>query len=487
MQSWRSGGFSSARQGPASPPPAVCPERLGPASRAGSGGAGGCGSQTSARAFTSHRERPGGMGAVCPRASRRPALPATRPGPPAPPPPAPGARSPALASGGSATVSSSPRRRRGTEDLLSPVSKMCPSEMRTLWHRWSPVFISLAALFSKVTEGRGALESIQRFSLLPTYLPVTYRVHGADAAFFLKEADQDVMRNSSLQSRVESFLVHRARRPPALSASYGPFSARQAVPPDLLLPPAGPPGAGAGGALSPGQRLQAHILRDDVYPGRPTVQVLFHVLGRGDWAEPEPLPCLRVFAFRETREVRGSCRLRGELGLCVAELRLPASWFSAPAVVAGRRRPVGPAMGSAVQLYYTVHPGDAHGDCAHGDPDEAGPPLQRIGSVFLHQALQPPALRELRLDDNVAVHYLPQTAHQGDVLTFPVSVSRNCTEDQFTLRNQTRSAGRVPSRQGVHKLWASRFQLQLSYRMFFAEVGAYVDTKAFNEGSFFWM
>ncbi|XP_066219901.1 transmembrane protein 132D-like [Saccopteryx leptura] len=372
---------------------------------------------------------------------------------------------------------------------------MCPSEMGTLWHRWSPVFISLAALFSKVTEGRGALESIQRFSLLPTYLPVTYRVHGADAAFFLKEADQDVMRNSSLQSRVESFLVHRARRPPALSASYGPFSARQAVPPDLLLPPAGPPGAG--GALYPGRRLQAHILREDIYPGQPTVQVLFHVLGRSDWDEPEPLPCLRVFAFRETREVRSSCRLHGELGLCVAELRLPSGWFSAPVVVAGRRRPVDPAAGSAAQLYYTVHPGDARGDCARGDPDEAEPPLQRIGSVFLHQARRTPALRELRLDDNVAVHYLPQTAHQGDVLTFPVSVSRNCTEDQFTLRTSGDANG-APSKpdqvcwprtslQGVHKLWALRCQLQLSHRMFFVEVGAYVDTKGFNEGSFFSM
>ncbi|MEJ1282122.1 hypothetical protein NN561_013075 [Cricetulus griseus] len=29
------------------------------------------------------------------------------------------------------------------------VSRMCPSEMGTLWHLWSPVLISLAALFSK--------------------------------------------------------------------------------------------------------------------------------------------------------------------------------------------------------------------------------------------------------------------------------------------------------------------------------------------------
>ncbi|KAM5199405.1 transmembrane protein 132D [Hipposideros larvatus] len=326
---------------------------------------------------------------------------------------------------------------------------MRPSEMGTLWHRWSPVLISLAALFSKVTQSRGALESVQRFSLLPTYLPVTYRVQHADLAFFLKEANQDVMRNSSLQSRVESFLVYKARRPPALHASYGPFSTQQALGRDLLLP-AGP--FGFSGQFSLNWRLKAHILRDRVYPGRPTVQVLFHVVGR-DWAERSPgeqLPCLRVFAFRETREVRGGCRLRGDLALCVAQLQLLSSWFSAPAAPAGRRRPAERAEGSAVELYYAVLAGDERGDCARerprtggGDVDESGPPLQRIGTVFLYQTHSRPPLRELRLDRNVAVHYLPKTARPGDVLTFPVSVSRNATEDRFTLRVKVKKGLRV--------------------------------------------
>uniref|UniRef100_A0A671FRE8 Transmembrane protein 132D n=2 Tax=Rhinolophus ferrumequinum TaxID=59479 RepID=A0A671FRE8_RHIFE len=332
---------------------------------------------------------------------------------------------------------------------------MCPSEMGTPWHHWSPVLISLAALFSKVTQSRGALESIQRFSLLPTYLPVTYRVQHADASFFLKEANQDVMRNSSLQSRVESFLVYKAQQPPVLNASYGPFSAQQALGRDLLLP-ASP--FGFSGQFALNWKLKAHILRDRVYPDRPTVQVLFHVVGR-DWAERSPgeqLPCLRVFAFRETREVRGGCRLRGDLGLCVAQLQLLASWFSAPAVLAGRKRPAEPAEGSAVELYYAVHAGDERGDCARGpsrtsggagtgrsDLDESGPPLQRIGTVFLYQAHSRPPLRELRLDGNVAVHYLPKTARHGDVLTFPVSVSRNSTEDRFTLRVKVKKGLRV--------------------------------------------
>ncbi|XP_005403053.1 PREDICTED: transmembrane protein 132D isoform X1 [Chinchilla lanigera] len=323
---------------------------------------------------------------------------------------------------------------------------MCPSEMGTLWHVWSPVLIGLAALSSEVTESRGILESIQRFSLLPTYLPVTYHINNADVSFFLKEANQDIMRNSSLQSRVESFLIYKSKQLPALNASYGPFSIEQVVPQDLLLP-ANP--FGFTNTFSLNWKLKASILREKIYPSRPKVQVLFHLVGR-DWDDARPaerLPCLRVFAFRETREVRGSCRLAGDLGLCVAELEVPAAWFSAPTVVAGRRKAAEQPEGSPVELYYSMQPGDARWDCAqedrwrtdgirtgHNDIDESGPPLHRIGSVFLYQTHGSPTLKELRLDSNVAVHYVPKTARQGDVLTFPILVSRNCTEDRFTLR-----------------------------------------------------
>ncbi|XP_052024252.1 transmembrane protein 132D [Apodemus sylvaticus] len=322
---------------------------------------------------------------------------------------------------------------------------MCPSEMGPLWYLWSPVLISLAALFSKVTEGRGILESIQRFSLLPTYLPVTYHINNADVSFFLKEANQDIMRNSSLQSRVESFLIYKSRRLPVLNASYGPFSLEQVVPQDLMLP-SNP--FGFTNAFSLNWRLKAYILQEKVYLSHPKVQVLFHIVGR-DWDDhrDENLPCLRVFAFRETQEVRGSCQLDGALGLCVAQLEMLPGWFSPPSVVSGRRRPTEQPEGSPVELYYAVQPGDERGDCAkedsrksgsapagHNDVDESSPPLHRIGSVFLRETPSSPPLKELRLDSNVAVHYVPKTVRQGDVLTFPISVSRNCTEDRFTLR-----------------------------------------------------
>ncbi|KAI1233170.1 hypothetical protein IHE44_0006376 [Lamprotornis superbus] len=298
-----------------------------------------------------------------------------------------------------------------------------------------------------VAESRGILESIQRFSLLPTYLPVTYRIHNADVSFFLKEANQDIMRNSSLQSRVESFLIYKSKSPPVLNASYGPFSVEQAVPQDLMLP-SNP--FGSANKFPYNWKLQAYILSSKIYLSKPRVQVLFHVVGR-DWAEQSPaerLPCLRVFAFRETRQVRGSCRLRGHLGLCVAQLELLPAWFSPPSVLTGRKKHQDSSQGSPVELYYSIQAGgdddddgggDGRGECGRksnggrNDIDESGPPLQRIGSVFLYQTHAAPSLTEMRLDNNIVIRYAPKAVKQGDILTFLVSVAKNSTEDQFTL------------------------------------------------------
>ncbi|XP_047553811.1 transmembrane protein 132C isoform X1 [Lutra lutra] len=304
----------------------------------------------------------------------------------------------------------------------------------------------LGALLGRVIEGRGVTDNVPRFSSLPPFLPVSYRILGAETSFFLKEAHQDVMRNSSLHTRVESFFTYKAKRPPVLNASYGPFSVQKIVPLELMV---------TSNFLGPTSKfglnwkLKVHILRDKVYLSQPKVQVLFHLLGR-DWAAPSPgerLPCLRLFAFRETREVRAGCRLQGALGLCVAELELLAAWFGPPSVVAGRKKAPGPPEGSPVELYYSVQPGDTRGDCAGGDfrkgnairpgkdgLDEAMPHLQRIGAVSLYRAQDTAQLSELRLDSNVVIWLPSRPVKQGDVVTAYVTVASNSTVDLFILR-----------------------------------------------------
>ncbi|KAL9833961.1 transmembrane protein 132C-like [Geothlypis trichas] len=305
----------------------------------------------------------------------------------------------------------------------------------------------LGALLCGVTECRGVLDNNQRFSSLPTYLPVSYRLFNAETSFFLKEANQDFMRNSSLQSRVESFFPYKAKRPPVLNASYGPFSVEQAVPQDLLLTSSS---FGSADKFTYNWKLQAYILSSKIYLSKPRVQVLFYIVGR-DWDEYSPaerLPCLRVFAFRETREVRGSCRLRGDLGLCVAQLELLPSWFNPPTVLTGRKKPAEQLEGSPVELYYTVQPGDEKGECTaedlrkgnairpgkDGAVDEGMSHLQRIGSVSLYRGQEASQLTELRLDSNVVVWLPSKPVKQGEVVNVYVTIANNSTVDQFILR-----------------------------------------------------
>ncbi|XP_064128116.1 transmembrane protein 132C, partial [Loxodonta africana] len=319
-----------------------------------------------------------------------------------------------------------------------------------------------------VIEGRGVADNIQRFSSLPPYLPVSYHVLRAEASFFLKETNQDFMRNSSLQSRVESFFTYKAKRAPILNASYGPFSVEKVVPLDLMLTsnPLGPTNK-----FSFNWKLKAYILQDKVYLSRPKVQVLFYIVGR-DWDDhsaTEKLPCLRVFAFRETREVRGSCQLRGELGLCVAELELLPGWFSTPMVVAGRKKAAEQPDGSPVELYYTVRPGDERGDCAVGDVrkgnairpgkdglSETTSHLQRIGTVSLYRAQASAQLSELRLDGNVVIWLPSRPVKQGDVVTAYVTIASNSTVDLFILRAKVKKGVNILSAQTSEpRLWDS--------------------------------
>ncbi|XP_077015434.1 transmembrane protein 132C [Tamandua tetradactyla] len=329
----------------------------------------------------------------------------------------------------------------------------------------------LGALLSRVIEGGGDGASVQRLSSLPPFLPVSYRVLRAETAFFLKEASQGPPHNSSLRSRVESFFPYKATQPPVVNASYGPFSVEKVVPLDLM------PASnllGPGGKLPPSWQLRAHILRERVYLSRPKVQVLFSLLGR-DWDAPgaaDALPCLRVFAFRETREVRGSCRLRGALGVCVAELQLLPSWFSAPAAVAGRRKVAEPPDGSSVELYYAVQPGDERAACAPGDsrkanairPGKDGPgpgtaALQRIGAVSLARAPDSAQLTELRLDSHVAIWLPSRPVKQGDVVTASVTVASNSSVDLFILRAKVKSGVNILSaRNSEPRQWDVRQQ-----------------------------
>ncbi|XP_067861855.1 transmembrane protein 132C [Heptranchias perlo] len=331
------------------------------------------------------------------------------------------------------------------------------------------LILIFAALLCKVVESRGIMgnvESAQKFSSLPVYLPVKYRVHKAESSFFLKEANQDIMRNSSLQFRMEPFFVHEAKTPPVVNATYGPYAVEQVVPRAFLQP---------SGIFSMVDKftfdwkIKANIIDDKVYSNRPIVQILFYITGRDwdDYSVNDNLPCIRVYAFRETREVRNSCRLKGDLGLCIVELELLPSWFNPPTVVPGRKKITDQSEGTPVELYYMVQGADEDGDCdaedtrkgnairpGRDDVDETLHSLQRIGSVRLRQGTGNPQLTKMRLDNNIIISVLQRPVKQGEVVTFHVSLASSSTVELFTLRAKAKKGVNIVDiKPSIPSLW----------------------------------
>ncbi|XP_039856088.1 transmembrane protein 132C [Simochromis diagramma] len=314
-----------------------------------------------------------------------------------------------------------------------------------------------ALLLCTVVDTKVILEGLQRLGPTPIYLPVSYRILNAESAFFLQEANQDLMRNSSLQARTESFFIHQARQMPFVNASYGPLSVQQPVPLELLQTSPGPfstpsftssltTSASASPLFTFNWKVHTYIISERIHPSWPKVQVLFYIAGRDwdDYSTIHKLPCIRMFAFHETQEVRGTCKLKGDLGICVAELEPLASWFSPPTVRPGRQKVSEEAQGTPVELYYMVQTTD-NGDCTSEDSrkgssvltDQPRPlgyfaghtPMQRIGSVRLFQPLL-----ELKLDNNFVVMAPSKPIRQRETVSTFLALSALSSVQIFTLR-----------------------------------------------------
>ncbi|KAM4745352.1 transmembrane protein 132C [Anableps anableps] len=291
------------------------------------------------------------------------------------------------------------------------------------------------------------LEGLQRYSSFPTYLPVNYKLLNTELSFFLKEANQDFMRNSSLTSRTEAFFIYHTRNLPSVNASYGPLSVEQPVPSELLQSPGTFP---ASSVFTFNWKVQTFIMNTQIHLAKPKVQVLFYIAGRDwdDYSTIDKLPCVHMFAFHETQEVRGACQLKGELGLCVAELEPLASWFSTPSVVPGRQRNVEVSEGTPVELYYllrSTEAGECHSEESRKDSfirsNQEGlfgtytsTPLRRIGGVRLYKNPTEPPLTEHWLDKNFMVMVPSTPMRQRETVSAFISVSPYCTEEMFTLR-----------------------------------------------------
>uniref|UniRef100_A0A3P8T321 Transmembrane protein 132C n=1 Tax=Amphiprion percula TaxID=161767 RepID=A0A3P8T321_AMPPE len=281
---------------------------------------------------------------------------------------------------------------------------------------------------SFVSDDCGVQDSSQpRFSSsLPTYLPVQCQLSGADSAFFLREANQEVMRNGSLSSRTEPFFLHQLepgiaapQSLPSINCSYGNMSIEQPIPVELLQGP--PPHL----MLPTNQCLVAVQIHLSVFSSGIVLP------GRAALDEPDPpppslLPCVRALAVRDTSEAAPSagCRLVGPSGICVVRLEIPPAWFAPPQV---RKRPPEVTLPS-VDVYYSIIPVEGAGqECPsivnepwRGQSANVGP----FGGLG----------EKLQIDENVEVLVPPSPVRLGKTVAFGVYMKTDSNTEQFTLR-----------------------------------------------------
>ncbi|XP_041643849.1 transmembrane protein 132C [Cheilinus undulatus] len=356
--------------------------------------------------------------------------------------------------------------------------------METVWRRggapldcclWKTLLLLL--LLWKVSESQagaglgGGPDSPQpRFSSsLPTYLPVQCQLSGADSAFFLREANQEVMRNGSLSQRTEPFFLHQlepgvaTQSLPSVNCSYGNMSIEQPIPVELLQGPA-PHLLPTTNHVTLNWKVKGQVVVSKVGSTRPWIQVLFYLVGRR-WDEPDPpppalLPCVRALAIRDTSEAAPSagCRLMGPSGICVVRLELPPAWFTPPQV---RKRPPEVILQS-VDVYYSIIPVEGAGQECPSIVNEpwkgqtnVGPlgvlglglggqwsplvdgglqDMLKAGSVGLTVGPVSAKGEKLRLDENVEVLVPPSPVRLGKTVAFGVYMKTDSNTEQFTLR-----------------------------------------------------
>uniref|UniRef100_A0AAY4DEW9 Transmembrane protein 132E n=1 Tax=Denticeps clupeoides TaxID=299321 RepID=A0AAY4DEW9_9TELE len=309
------------------------------------------------------------------------------------------------------------------------------------------------------------------------YLPASFKLSNAQLAFFLQETrgPASPRQGGNPLQRSESFVVFQTKDLPAVNVSLGPFARDQVLSKELLQPssPLDVPGR-----LTVNWKVRAFIVQSRVFASNPVVQVLFYIAGR-DWDDfktQDRLPCVRLHAFRDVREIKTSCRMQGNLAQCAAQLELPATWFNANVAPQGRRK--GSSSDSLdisgetlqAELYYTLHEPDSSGECGDGLTRRGGAgsraepisqqPLLRIGSISLHQPSQELLVVDKQLDKNLFLRLPERPLKPGEILRIYLFLVPNSTVEQFTLKVKAKKGVSLLSTKSRSPQWNVRWEVQ---------------------------
>lgn len=298
------------------------------------------------------------------------------------------------------------------------------------------------------------------------YLPAQFKMSNAQLAFFLRESGPEgsVERGHPLQ-RSESFVVFQTKELPSINITLGPYARDQVLTKELLQP-AGP--LDIPGTLTVNWKVRAFIVQTRVYSNSPTVQVFFYIAGR-DWDDfrvQDRLPCVRLHAFRDVREIKTSCRMKGSLAQCLAQLDLSQSWFNTNVAPLGRRKASGESLLEGVsetlqaELYYTLHEPGLDGGCSEGLGHRTQYPLLRIGSISLYQAGQETQLVDKQLDKNMFLRLPDKPLRPGETLRIYLYLMPNSTVEHFTLRVKAKKGVNLQQTRSLNAQWKVDWEVQ---------------------------
>ncbi|XP_013992491.1 transmembrane protein 132E isoform X1 [Salmo salar] len=354
--------------------------------------------------------------------------------------------------------------------------------LERIWHIYFMFLVLLITFAGKVSPtSSDALLSSSAVTPTPPdiYLPANFKLSNAQLAFFLRETRSSGQSSSSPANkhplqRSESFVVFQTKEFPAVNITFGPFTQDQSLSKDLLQPSSP---LDILGRLTVNWKVRAFIVQSRVLSSNPMVQVLFYIAGR-DWDDfkvQDKLPCVRLHGFRDVREIKTSCRLRGNLAQCLAQLELPPTWFNTNVAPLGRRKSSSDSLvlelsGESLQaeLYYTLHDPDSGGECGESSGRRGGSrgeppsqhPLLRIGSISLYHSSQKQLVVDKQLDKNMFLRLPEKSLKPGETLNIFLYLVPNSTVEQFTLKVKAKKGVNLLQTKSKNAQWTVDWEVQ---------------------------
>lgn len=194
-----------------------------------------------------------------------------------------------------------------------------------------------------------------------------------------------------------------------------------------------------------GLDISAHIVSLSLTPDRPLLQVLFHSsslisepvknTSRSSTArregkqqqqqQPENRWCLQVHAEKAGKELIGSCLLDSQEAVCIAEIKLPATWWD-------------PHQTQMVNVFYAIHQfSDGAGSCITGNVTRlAEIEHEHWTSLTSSVTLTTGQLtyQELKEDLHILVYIPRRSFYLGSVVRVPVKLQADSDLRTFTVR-----------------------------------------------------